>query len=175
MYLHCKLKYGVNSIIAAYEQQQPGPIAGADFQTGNIAVDSVWVGQVFVGPSQSGAVGTVEQDYKAAKVAAINSRTDALIEAGFDHNGHHFRLREEDQRNAMGLMLRLLSGADLSGQFFRAEGSSFHFVNNDDFLTWYQAGVVVVENATSTGSALKDQVYAAENTQAAMDSIVDNR
>lgn len=175
MFLHCKQKYGVNCILAAYEYEKTGPIDGADFQTGDIDVSEVSSGMVFLGDPANGAFGDIGENHKLKKIREINSRTDQIIQGGFIHNGKKFRLREEDQRNAMGLMLRFLSGQDLTGQFFRAVGESYNFIDNNDFSAWYMAGADVIEGATSAGSTLKDMVTNADNTDQAMSEIIDNR
>ena len=173
MYAHCKTIFGINIVLNKYETNQPIKNPEATFRTGNIVDNNDVLNGVYTGTAENDSTdGTVEKNFKSCVVDSINKKTDTIIEAGFPHNGKHFKIDINKEVNAIVLFLQRMMGQDMTGMIFRAEGEDYIFVNNDDFDLWFATGADTVQRETRTGADLKNDLTLAENTEEAMASII---
>ena len=114
---------------------------------------------------------------KLRKYAAINARTEELIDLGFEHpaaSGDFFSLSASAQRKMNGaygartVMTYPIEVTTLG------DASKVSLANVATYENWYHDAVAVVRGHVDSGGALKDQVRAAVDI-AAVDAVVDNR
>lgn len=111
-------------------------------------------------------------DKKAAKIIAIDERTDAIISNGFTFDGNRFSLSIQAQMNWSALFsMQSLMSFPIGVTTLDNTTYSLSFANLIPFIG---TGMAVVKNAIGSGRALK---IAADNAadQAALDAVVDSR
>lgn len=109
---------------------------------------------------------------KAAKVLAIDSRTRAIISAGFSFDGSQFSLSQQAQTNWLGLSVLqdLLSWP--MGITNNADAT--YALSLENLVPFLASGSGVIATAVGTGRALKIAANAA-STQGELDAVVDSR
>ena len=185
MYLQLKTRLG-ECMVVGFSETSLGVRPGNDYETGNVDVSSVldantgvkdwiWTGT----PANGATDGTISQDFKEKRYRTVKALTEKLILRGFDHapvsnpTGPkiHFNLTREDQINSMALNMQQLSGDDMSLYDF----DEYVFESTVDFNTWYSTVMTQKLQIIEGKKSLRSAITAADNTQEAMDAIVDNR
>lgn len=111
-------------------------------------------------------------DNRNAKLEAIDGRTDAIIDGGFDFDSNHFSLSAEAQTNWLGMATLHDS---LPWPFEVTTGANIgYLLTLENLGAFIAAGIAVIQKAVSTGRVLKIQCVNAQ-TQADLDKIMDTR
>lgn len=135
--------------------------------------------------------GTLDDDFKVAKANEIFSKSTRLDQAGFTHANVNFplnytpghQLESFDHRfsiSAEFLHAENLNGTDMTAfTALRSDFIEYQFTSGSDYIAWAAARGSrlndIYSNGTNGEFELIRQVTLANNTQSAMDLIVDNR
>jgi hypothetical protein len=111
-------------------------------------------------------------EYKAAKNATIDARTDAIIAGGFDFDGNNFSLSTEAQTNW--IALAVFSNTFQWPVAVTTNDDREYLLSAANFPAFLYTGKTKVGDSIASGRALKLQVNAAI-TKAEVDAIVDPR
>jgi hypothetical protein len=99
------------------------------------------------------------------KTAEINAACNAAIVAGFDYNGKHYALTEEDQINIISLLMLAQAGQDVP---YHADGEECGVYSAQEFMAVAQTGTAFKLHHTTYCNLLKLQVRAMTDIDAVM-------
>lgn len=165
---------GVNSDILLAEIVASGSVTSPSVTVGN---DKLTIGGTVTNQSTLDAVIAAHDPsplsvYKAAKNAAIDAKTQALIRQGFTFDGRSFSLSVNAQMNWSGL--KTFEGLLSWPVAITTNDDSEYSLSQANLTAFTGTGLGTVSAHYGSGRALKLQVNAA-TSKTEVDAVVDNR